>query len=173
MKTLRQNNAILRRAALSGTGQSSIAGGTGGVVIKRLTKLCCWEFYSIATTTCSYLQPHQSSIAQLHLKRLSACHTRWLISLTLSNRACLSKHHKSRIWKVHDIGRCWRWETTGKSYKMRTQKKRRFVGFSITKNFHPKQIWDKYMFSVSIGYPTIYIPTKKSCLNIFVFIYHF
>jgi hypothetical protein len=138
MKTLRQNSAILRRAALSGTGQSSIAGGAGGVVIKRLTKLCCWEFYSIATTTCCYLQPHQSSIAQLHLKRLSACHTCWIISLTLSNWARLSKHHKARIWKVHDIGCCWRWETTGKSYKMRTQKKKGgLLGSQSPKNFTP------------------------------------
>jgi hypothetical protein len=47
MKALRQNSTILRRAALSSTGQSSIAGGggkAGGVVIKRLTKLCSWEF---------------------------------------------------------------------------------------------------------------------------------
>jgi hypothetical protein len=48
MKTLRQNSAILRRPALSGTGQTSIAEGggreAGAVVIKRLTKLCCWEF---------------------------------------------------------------------------------------------------------------------------------
>jgi hypothetical protein len=46
MKALRQNSTILRRAALSSTGQSSIAGAgeAGGVVIKRLTKFCSWEF---------------------------------------------------------------------------------------------------------------------------------